>query len=355
MSKNLYNDEIINNLRLYIDKKLSTKDFIPNSKVVKKVVDGICDEKSLSEIASKIKSSSKEESEKIVLDIVAIFGTWLTHSEGKLNTQTVSKNSEIINLGFEPTNYHKRDVSKALIRIKSQSPNDETISRFVARTYKERTSVITHSVVAGLWGFITRDRLDRISNVSDDTSFLQSVVGAYDFLRTSLRDAEIFLSKLRNIKISTKTDLSKLAEDIKNNSWILESEFKNIEKYVNLSIENQEFLELLKIEFPKFLSRLDSYNLFGKSFELDEITAGQVKRICSNAGLIVDSSSDQRAIELEIRQTLKKMRLSNDQDLLLPTGLKASEKGRLQDFWIILQSRIDGDTTWSEQLQELIS
>jgi hypothetical protein len=49
------------------------------------------------------------------------------------------------------------------------------------------------------------------------------------------------------------------------------------------------------------------------------------------------------------------MGLSSDADKLVPEALRATERNLLDEFWTILQSRVDGDITWSEQLEELLA
>ena len=354
------NDSVISAIRKKVQLIQNQKSFTPDIQSVINVVDAIVNNKSLSETAKKLAIKNIKEAEKAVLDIVAVFGTWLTHSEGKnsavleqMNLFEDGPKENLIPKGFEPSAYHKRDVLKALARIKSQNPSEEIVSRFVARTYKVRSASLDHAIVAGVWGFAKRERLDRIENVSSDMVFLSQVIEAYDFVGASINSALLFLDEVSSIEITKRTNLNKLHAKIELNTWVFETEFLNIDKYILMAIESDSYHELLVQNFIKFQKRIVEFNLSEKISSIEKLTAGQIKRICFNAGFIVDSSADKRAIELEIRQTLKAMKLSNDQDLLLPEALRAAEKDRLTDFWQILQNRLDGDTTWAEQLQEL--
>lgn len=353
MSKKLTlkEDNFISELKKNVNLKIKNKDYTPSYLDVKNVVEGLKSNLSLSIIAKKIRTSNKTDNEKIVLDIVAVFGTWLTHSEGRGLPKGKSKNVTIPE-GFSPNNRHKRDVSKALTRILLQNPSDETISRFVARTYNTRSASIDHAVVAGVWGFAKRDRLELIENVSNDSVFQSQVIEAYNFLKLNLEDALTFIDNLYSIKVS-KNNLDKIHDQLKKFSWLNEIEFNEILKIVELSIEDDSYMTLLNSKFNEFRNRIQSLKINEKYVSISELTAGQIRRICAQSGLVVESDQEKRSVEMEIRQTLKELGLSNDQDLLMPEAIRAFEKGRLPDFWQVLQNRLDGDLTWSEQLAEL--
>jgi hypothetical protein len=82
-----------------------------------------------------------------------------------------------------------------------------------------------------------------------------------------------------------------------------------------------------------------------------DLTLGQVRRICAISGIKVDPEN--RSEETAIRATLKSMGFAGDADRLIPEALRCAENGLLDNFWAIMQARLEGDASWSSQLREL--
>jgi len=87
--------------------------------------------------------------------------------------------------------------------------------------------------------------------------------------------------------------------------------------------------------------------------KIGDLNSGQIRRLASAQNIIVDKPS--RENETKIRSTLKQLGLSSDADILVPDAIRAEEINKLEEFWSIIQLRIDGDITWSEQLEELLN
>jgi hypothetical protein len=356
-------DITINNLRkkLASDTQMITN--TPDVEIVTIITKDLISKVPLKDTIKKLKIKKAKDSEKVILDVIATFGTWLTHSEGKNSeleqmelfevTPGSSKTASQVPLGYEPTASHKRDIVKALNRIVSSDPTPEVIARFVARTYKVRSASLDHAIVAGVWGFASRNRLDKIALVSDDKVFISQIIAAYDLIKFAMLTAQE--KKLRLIKFSKqdKLPLTKLSDLAKSLSWLSEYEFAQLAASIELAKVDPSSIPGLKNQLNKLVKRIEEMPDIFSPVGIHSLTAGQIKRISAAAGLVVDHDPDQRGIEFEIRQSLKKLGLGNDSDLLLPEAIRASEKGRLDDFWSVMQNRVEGDLTWAEQLQEL--
>lgn len=320
----------------------------------------------LEDTAKKMPRGTTDEQVRMVLDIIGTFGTWLTHSIGASGVQvsyaaddeqmslfqSVVQNIKgpsrkrkpsmvKIPLGYEPGASHKRDVTRALASIVAANPDDDVISRFVSRTYRTRSSTLTYAVVAGVWMFAVKGRLDRIEHVSSDAVFHSQVVAAYDLLDVARLDGIKALHALSagNLKIDSakKAALQSI--------WLAEAEIGRI-------------LALLKEGNPSYTVAVDSLR---KRMEAEPskfnptaislLSAGQIQRICAASGLRVEP--DSRSNEIEIRSKLRTLGLSVDADRLVPEALRAIERGQQDAFWAVMQSRLEGDSSWADQLQEL--
>jgi len=362
-TKAVQDDLTINNLRKKLATQSQSANNIPDIEIVTTITNDLIANVPLKDTIKKLKIKKTKDSEKLILDVIATFGTWLTHSEGKnseleqmelfdvlpLNGKNISK----VPTGYEPNASHKRDIVKALNRIISSNPTPEVIARFVARTYKVRSASLDHAIVAGVWGFASRNRLDKIALVSDDKVFISQVIAAYDLIKFAMLSAQEKMLKLVKLSKQEKLSLNKLSDLATSLSWLSEYEFGQLVSSTELAKIDSSALPGLKNQLNKLVKRIQEMPEIFSPVGIHSLTAGQIKRISASAGLVVDHNPDQRGIEFEIRQSLKKLGLGNDSDLLLPEAIRASEKGRLDDFWSVMQNRAEGDLTWAEQLQEL--
>ena len=358
------NREYINSLKKNNDTYLATENDKPSLEQVKMVISDLINVISFSDTQKKLALSANVDAKKRILDIVATFGTWLTHSEGKSEASIINQidlptnakakhgtNLVVIPKGYEIGIENKRDVSKALGRIVSSKPSEEVIVRFYSRTYQERSSALDYPMIANVWGFATRDRLKYINKVSDDSKFLQQVVSAYELLDDGIKSARSIIEKYINkdeIKLSEKVifELNKIR-------WISEIEVSELKENYEMSKLNSSLISNTKESAKRFKDRLPFLlTLIPNSVE--DLNAGQVKRIVQGYGIQVDQDAETRALENEIRAKLKNLKLSGDMDKLLPEAVRAAEKSSLEEFWSILENRLDGDPTWHEQIQDLL-
>ena len=363
LTKAKSDDAIISDLRKKLSAASQVTTYTPDAEMVTTITCDLIARTPLKETIKKLKIKKNKDSEKLILDIIATFGTWLTHSEGKSNEleqmelfdslPESNKQVPIVPLGYEPKSSHKRDIVKALNRIVSSNPSQEVIARFVARTYKVRSASLDHAVVAGVWGFATRNRLDKIYLVSEDKVFLSQVIAAYELIKFAMLTAQEKKNRLVKISKSDKLPLNKLSDLALSLTWLSEYEFGQLVSSIELAKVDSNATFALANQLKKLVKRIEEMPEVFNPIGIHSLTAGQIKRISAAAGLVVDHNPDQRSIEFEIRQSLKKLGLANDSDLLLPEAIRSSEKGRLDDFWSVMQNRAEGDLTWAEQLQEI--
>jgi hypothetical protein len=362
--------EVIESLREQADTRLSVQDNSrPTVARVRTIVEDLLAGRPLHETAAKMGQPSPEENVNLVLGVIARFGTWVTHTMEVNETEPLfasvleagatgaadkarADGHIVIPSGYEPDRNAGRDVARALAAIISNKPNPEAVARFVDRTYRMRSSALGHQMVSSVWSFAARNRLERITRVSDDPIFHQQVVAAFDLLDVSRQDALRSLERLTAIPfpLDEKAVEAVLAE-LSRVRWVSEAEVTRLIRTAETARARTASIPVLERELRLLVSRIGHEPWDISS--VGKLNAGQVRRIATLGGLTVDTPA--RSNEAVIRTTLRTMGLSADADKLVPEALRATERNLLDEFWIILQLRVDGDITWSEQLEELLA
>lgn len=354
--------------RLRARSKKSVPEIKPTVADITTIVTDLLNVVPLEDTAAKMPRTDKDQQVKMVLDTIGTFGTWLTHSVGASGADvafvrdepqlslfqtvnTVVKQlkpsrrhqpaSVKIPMGYEPSAWHKRDVTRALAAVVTSAPNADVIARFVARTYRTRSSGLTYPLVAGVWMFAIRSRLDKVDQVSNDPVFHGQVVAAYDLLDVARLDAIDALERLAGGTLKPAA----ARKAISKSRWLAEAELGRIEHLLNTdqaaySRAVEQLQRRLAVDAARY-----------RPVSIAALSAGQIQRVCAAAGLKIEN--DRVSEEAEIRGRLRQMGISVDSDRLVPEALRALEKGTLDAFWEIMQARLDGDTTWGEQLQDL--
>lgn len=353
----------IEELRARVDIEKAKQPSRPTPEQVATIAADLRDVASLAITGAKMGQPTPDAGEQLVLDVVATFGTWLSHSIGRAEVQyTYAVNEQqpelfaseelsgkvVIPEGYEPTGRHRRDVDKALCTIVAHKPSTEVITRFVARTYTTRQSRLGYPVVAGVWGFAQRGRLGTIDLVSSDLVFQTQVLEAYDLLDVAREDAIKAVGKL----LGKDNPAPKLVLACCDRAyWLDESGFLSLRRSAEAVAKNKSLDDRLQREVALLRRRVETRQGHFFPSNVASLTLGQIRRICENAGLRVDPEN--RAEEADIRATLKAMGFAVDSDRLVPEALRCADQGMLDDFWAIMKARKEGDATWSNQLQEL--
>lgn len=323
-----------------------------------------------------------------VLDIIGELGTWIKHSNKKAMKASIRSADEgleetlflgpwshqfpdevvapkrkrkksyisydtltvTVPEGFTSKENRGRDVSKALAAIVVSPPDANTISRFISRAYSTRSATLTYAIVSGVWYMARLGRLDTIDKVNaKDPVFHMQVVLAYDLLQVARLEA---IEKLDEILTIGSSDLVALKDACVGARWIAEREVTKIERLIEVALARENGMRLLENELSFFKSRVNANPALYRPAALEDLTVGQVQRITQNAGIAVAGAS--REEESRIRAQLKKLGLAGDLDQLLPEGLRAAQHGKLDDFWVIMNARVEGDDSWTEALEELL-
>ena len=324
----------------------------PSYKDVNKIVKDLVQGKTLTSTIKKINGSNNEQKKEYIINVIAKFGTWVTHSLDLSNTETSNKNKKSFNVikipkGYEPELNNGRDITRAISAIVSNNPGNEAIARFVDRTYRLRNPSISLNTLNSICCFSNQGRIFNISKVSDDPVFVQNIVLSYNLLYNGIKDAEKSLNKLSTLANDTSKNYKKIYTILLSVIWLKESSILRFLSHKDRNSTNKtiqsEFNFLLKILFAE----LNNINNIG------QLNSGQIRRLAASKGISVDLVS--RENETQIRSVLKNMGLGSDVDKLVPDALRAEEMDRLDDFWNIIQLRIDGYVSWSEQLEDLLN
>jgi len=364
--------DIVEALRSRVKRRKANQPARPTVEQVGVIVDDLRNGETLAATGAKMKQGSVKAGQRLVLDVVATFGTWLAHSVGRaevtssyaVNEESSTqlglfpgtkpakrrKNHVVIPNGYEPSGPHKRDVNKALATIVVHKPDREVIARFVARTYTTRQSHLGYPVVAGVWGFARHGRLGTIDLVSDDLVFQMQVIEAFDILDVGREDAIKAVEKLLKGTDVTPKEALKACDRA---FWLDEQGFGLLRKVAELAKKNPTETSRLSREIGLLRRKVELHPERYRPSQVSDLTLGQVHRICEINGIRIESES--RAEEIEIRNTLKTLGFTGDADRLVPEALRCADSGTLDTFWEIMHARAEGDPDWSRQLQELAS
>lgn len=363
--------DLIEELRARVKRRKANQPVRPTVEQVATIVSDLADTVALSDTAARMRQGSTKAGERLVLDVVATFGTWLAHSVGRADVTSSyaseeakpaqtelfpvpakakkrRKNHVVIPDGYEPSGPHKRDVDKALCTIVAHRPDAEVIARFVARTYTTRQSHLGYPVVAGVWGFARHGRLASIDLVSDDIVFQTQVLEGFDVLDVGREDAGKAVEKIVADENVSPKDVLKACDRA---FWLDEQTFSTLRKVAERAKKDPAENPRLRREIGLLRRKVAAHPGRYHPSQVSDLTLGQVRRICEINGIRVEPEN--RAEETEIRNTLKSMGFSVDADRLVPEALRCADSGTLDAFWEIMHARAEGDPDWSRQLQEL--
>ena len=356
--------ESMGNLRQTAQQQISLLEHArPTVARVTTIVNDLLARRSLDETAAKMGLPTKQQNVDLVLGVIARYGTWLTHTVEVNEVEPVyasdfkGKNyptgSIVIPEGYEPDSNGGRDIARALASIIANKPDAEVSARFVDRTYRMRSSQLTYQTVSSVWGFATRGRLPRIRKVSDDPIFHLAIVSAFDLLDVARQDA---FNALQNIIAVEKLDTDTIAQIrdwLMICKWVHEGESSRLLRVTETALLRPASIPALERELAQLKNRVEETGTPWDLRTIGSLNAGQVRRISANGGLVVDAPA--KTNEAAIRTTLRSMGLSQDADKLVPEAMRASDRNLLDEFWNVLQQRVEGDVTWSEQLEELLA
>ena len=194
-------------------------------------------------------------------------------------------------------------------------------------------------------------RLDKIDQVNaKDPVFHAQAVAAYDLLDIARQDALNGIDKLLEGDVS---DLQGLLNACVKSRWIAEREITLIERMIKAAQLRPGALKTLVNELKFFSARAKNLPHAYRPESIASLNVGQIQRIAEAAGLPVEGSS--RVEESLIRNKLKALGLTSDLDRLVPEGIRAAQAGQLDEFWVVMGARAEGDTSWAEALDELFT
>lgn len=254
-----------------------------------------------------------------------------------------------IPVGFERKAFHKRDVAKALAAIVVTDPDDDTIARFIARKYQTQARVLTFPHVTQVWFFARLGRLDELDRVNPANHvFGELLVEAYDLLDVARQAA---IDGINLLVQGDASDLDAIEAACQKASWVAEADIRRISKMVTLAKARSGSLRLLERELSFFAQRVRQSPGAYRPQEVADLNLGHINRIAAAAGL--DVENDERADEIEVRQTLKNLGFTSDLDRLVPEGVRAVRAGKGDEFFEVMDQRRDGNTEWHLMLEEL--
>lgn len=343
---------IVDNLRNYVASAAVTQSI--TVKHVTIVVNSVIHGEPYSKLVKKM-STKLTGTDASITDIVAVLGTWLAHSLGKSDLVYPyaedcgpgSVDGKRIPLGYAPTTTNKRDLAKALSAIIYHAPDTNTLERFVARTYTGSRREMSYSIVSGVWGLCTAERLHNVRLISADPVFLTQVIEAFDIMDVA---REVAVNSVKSL--TRESDVSDVLKQCDKANWLDEHNFNKLRASAEMQSVNEAGKQRFEYELESFVTRME-YNMKKYNpLKVADLTLAQVRKISLLAGLALEQAN--KAEETEIRKVLKDMNLDSDTDLLVPQALLCANKGNLDAFWAIMKSRINGNGSWLSDLSDLL-
>lgn len=343
---------VINNLRHYVANAAAAQSV--TVKHVTTVVNSINNGEPYSKLAKRM-SAELSINEEFITDIVAVLGTWLAHSLGKSNAvypyaevcDPCPTGEKRIPFGYAPTESNKRDLAKALSAIIYHAPDTDTLERFVSRTYTGSKRQMSYSIVSGVWGLCVVGRLHNVRLISADAVFLAQVIEAFDLLDIAREDAVNGVQSL-----TRESNVADVMRQCAKASWLDTHNFNKLRTAAELQSANDAGKQRFEYELASFVARVEFNTKKYNPLKVADLTLPQVREISLLAGLPLEQTN--KAEETEIRKTLKSMNLDSDMDLLVPQALICADKGNLDAFWTIMDSRINGNSSWLADLSDLL-
>lgn len=327
-----------------------------------------------------------------VLSEVSTLGTWLIRSKGPIDVEVeiVAQNDQranflragnkagidtldngsqlkgeklvrlqvVIPKGFEPVR-RKRDISKSLAAIVVSQPDAPTLARYIARTYPpSQQKTLTFSILSSVWKFAELKRLEEIDKVSPgNSSFMELIVEAFDVLDSAITRAlegaeELCLIVASHLNHGEEIDHDAVRSACAKAQLLNEAEIRRIESRLDLA-QDQGGTRALVTELRFFAERVKTnYGRYALT-DIAQLQPGQVRHIAESAG--IDVGPRDRSLEDDIRARLQAMGISTDLDRLVPTGVRASQIDRLEDFFEAMALMVSGNASWIMRLEALFN
>lgn len=322
--------------------------------------------------AAKVLDPSGDEKEACerVLDIVVEYGTWLSRTyksapgrpyvlapEGvqlqlfAAHTRSTAKSERaalIVPRGYEalagPRPGSGKSGLNSVLTLLHYQPGADEAARYLHIERRRRERAMSFDMLAAVWGFASRGRLDDMLGLGGDPRFVRLSVEAYELLETYRQDAVRGLVRLVGPE---SPDMGEVPELVTRCVWLAEGPLGRLSKAASIGD-----VRALASETSSVSQRVRSRAILVPS-RVGEMSAGQVRRIGHLSGLLDESSTFQE--EREIRSRLRSMGFGKDAERLSADALAASRAGNIDLFWEAMDARSEGDMSWSDVLSEAVS
>lgn len=353
----LSNNDIVEKIKEDLRNQKNKTEIKPSVENVKEITSDLINGISFEETFKKMPGKTQKAQKEFTLSVIAKFGTWLSHVEGSIKTNTLTLDMDLLDIiehggndtesveitlpdGYAPKKPTDRDVTNSIASIIAHNPENTAIERFVARSYRTRSTSLTYPLVAGVWMFCSLNRLHNIDKVSSDSIFREKVVAAYSLLNVAIEDANESVNTILTSDI--RTDSRKVIKACIKSRWIFESLFKELEE----TLRNRNYTKADSL-IQHIVSRK---GIIPQT--VSDLSASNIRKICEYAGISVEH--EERVNETQIRSKLKSLGFAKDSDYLLPDALRAHRLGKESEFWDILELRSANDSSWVSRLEDLI-
>jgi len=249
-----------------------------------------------------------------------------------------------------------RDISQSLGTVIDVSFDEQSLQRFIDRTYTVSEPMLAADHMFGLLWLTEQNMLERLLEIGPQHAGLAKVLSkAWTLMDTAVADAISALEVLVAPDALDKVSPADLAAAAAQARMLAPAELDRMhDLMVDLS-GDQDSHSLQAIARRRIASLSQVAQISPQTFRPAvpwDLNHGHVTQICINAGLVTDYSQE-RAVAYEIRLHLTQMGLAADLDYEVGEGLKAWKMGLLEEFYSNRRLRAAGDPAWSEEWSAL--
>ena len=330
--------------------------------------------------------------EQTVLDIIAGFGTYRSHSNKTLPKFATEHADEVEKSGALPgfvadhvrarngekgvvpvpagvarRGKQRRDVSKAYAAIRIGGADlEHNVALWLSRVNPQiTTQPLTFSEVAYVafvarHGFITdlvelcksetlnRNAAERAIDQANCTSRARLLANAMDLLETARSDA---FSAVALLAEADTSDLEALRQAAVKARWVHEGSMRDIGRAIEYAVSNSGRVRDLAAKLRAFQATVVAQSVTYAPVHIGQLSEAQVLRICQISGL---NTEDLGPVKDQIRRGLDTLGLSSERNRLIPEALACYQAGSFDAFWRSAAKLASSDPEWRVDIDEAL-
>jgi hypothetical protein len=247
-----------------------------------------------------------------------------------------------------------RDLMKSAAAIVSSRPTASTVIRFMGRKFRPVNNQLTVQHLMIIQFFAKLEMLDSVDETSDAPEYRSLLVDAYDTLEVARMETMSAIAEL----CADGADLADLRHSVAKLRVLHEAEAARLARFIDAAVApgaSAAAEKLARRELAFFKTRVLTTPADYVVEHVGQLNNGQVHRIGETAGVSRRDVTHQ--LESRIRLGIDERGLNKDTDLLLELGIRAAQMGdeSEQVFWGACDAFRRGDADWRDNLDRIFA